>query len=352
MKRNCLTVIFAASAMFALVVSQASGDDFYEGKRIRFLVHAPPGGGYDLNSRLLVRHMVNHIPGKPSIIVQNMPGAGGTIQANYLFSRAKPDGLTIGMLAPSIVPMEALGASGVGYESRKFSWIGQVANTVMVIVSRKDAPVRTLDELLDPARAPLVLGTGTPLSSLHLIPSGLNIVFTKQIGRPLFKLIPGYVGIGGLRPAFERGEIEGMPWTWDHMKATVPQYLKPGPEKGQINLIAYLALNPDQELEQLGIPFIPGRVRDKSDRTLMNFLTSFQEISLSVAAPPAMAASRLQVLRQAFMRTMKDEAYLADMRKLSMTIAPKPGEEIARVVEAALDIPPEIIARAKRIFDK
>ncbi|HSK28633.1 MAG TPA: tripartite tricarboxylate transporter substrate-binding protein [Candidatus Limnocylindria bacterium] len=350
-----LLVLFSAALLtLAHLAGTARADthDFFRGKRVEILVHAPPGGTFDLHGRILARHMGKHLSPNTNMIVKNMPGGGGLVQANYLFHRARPDGLNIGLVVSGAAQMEALGMSGVEFQSRKFNWIGLISDTVFLITSRKEAPIRTLDELLDPKREPLIFGTSSPPSSLYVVPAALNMVFEKAIGRPIFKMVTGYAGVGVLRPALERNEIDGMPWTWDAIKGTAPHFLEPAPRKGYLNLIGYAGVGRYAELAELGVPNIPDRVKDRQDRALLDFLNAGPRTMWSVAAPPGAPTARVQVLREAFMKTMADPEYRAEIKRLNLTLNPMPANELTKVVDGILETPREVIAIAKKLFEK
>ncbi len=353
MRRTAFVVLIASAGFIALLVPQRlEATDFYMGKTVEILAHAPPGGSYDLHSRLLARHMKNHLPGQPTMIVKNIPGGGGLVQANFLFQRGKRDGTTIGLLASGVPQTEALGIPGVQYESRRYMWIGLISDTVNVIVSRRGAPIQNLADLLDPKKEPLIFGAAAPPSNLYVIPAGLNLVFERTVGRPLFKLITGYGGVGPLRPALERGEVDGFSWTWDGLKSTAPHYLEPAPGKGFINLIGHVSLSKNQELVELGVPFIPDRLKNARDRAILDFLAAPAQTQWAVAAPPGIPQERLKVLRQAFMKTVADPAYLADTSRLNLTVNPLTGDEVEKIVRAVLETPKDVVDIARGIFGK
>lgn len=352
MRQGPARLMFWAGFLSLLLVGSAGAEDFYKGRRVEVLVHAPPGGSYDLHGRLLARHIGKHIPGNPSMIVRNMPGGGGVIQANYLFNRAKPDGSTIGLVVSGASQMEALRMPEVQFQTRKFQWLGLISDTVYMITARREAPIGTLEELLDPKRDPLIFGTSAPPSGLYLIPAAMNMVFQKALGRPVFKLVAGYGGVGDLRPALERGEIDGMTWTWDAIKGTAPHFLEPEPGKGFIRLLGYASVEPHPEMVELGVPFVPDRVKDKRDRGILDFLNAAPRTMWSAAAPPGTPPERTRILRDAFMKTMKDPEYRAEIQRLNLSLNPMPGEELTKVVHSILETPPDVLEIAKKLFRK
>ena len=353
MQRNIFVPLALFTGFLTLIVlpgTQAS--EIYGGKRIEILVHAPPGGSYDLHGRVLARHMGRHIPGNPTMILKNMPGGGGLIQANYLFRRAKPDGFTIGTITVGATQMEALGMRGIEYEMAGFEWLGLISDTVFMITSRRDAPIRTLEELLDPKREPLIYGTSGPPSSLYTVPAALNMAFERAIGRPLFKFVSGYGAVGPMRAALERGEIDGMSWTWDAIKGTAPHFLEPAPGKGFINLISYASVRPHPEMVELGVPFMPDRIKDPKDRAVVDFINSAPQTMWPVAAPPGTPRDRVRILREAFMKTMKDPEYRADIKRLNLSLNPMPAEELTKAIQSTINTPREIVELAKKFFEK
>ncbi len=347
-----LTLVGVGLLVSLVFWTPAEASEIYEGKRVEILTHAPPGGTYDLNSRLLARHLPKHIPGNPSVIVRNMPGGGGLIQANYLFQRGKSDGTTIGLLASGVPQMEALGMPGIKYESRRFQWIGLIADTTFMIVARRESPVRTLADLLDPKKPSMIVGTSGPPSNLHVIPAGLNLVFDKTVGRPPFKLIPGYAGMAPLVAALERGEIDGFSASWDSFPAVARHLLEPAPGKGLVHLVGYVGLVRDRELEQLKVPFIPDRIKNPKDRAVLDFLAAPSRTMYAVVAPPGLAADTLKILRYAFMKTASDPEYVASIRKANLEVRPVPGEELDKIVSKIMATPRDIVELARGLFEK
>ncbi len=234
MNRKFLFVIYLAAglAYVAGVSTPVSGAGFYEGKTIRINVGASPGGGFDTYARLIARHLPKHIPGKPSVIVENMPGGGGLIAANYMFNVSKPDSLTIGHILWTIPQMEFLGIPAVKYRSLDFEWLALANSSVITVAIRADAPAQSVEEWLNPKTPKLIFGCVSRGTLTCSLPLALNSIFG-----PISTIVPGYGGTAPIRAALMRKEVDALTgWTWDSVKATGLPMI----EAGDIKLLAYI----------------------------------------------------------------------------------------------------------------
>lgn len=317
------------------------GDDFYRGKTIRLIVSSPPGGGYDLYSRVLARHLTDHIPGNPRIIVQNMPGGGHLIATRYLYGAAKRDGLTIASLSRSIPNQEIfLGPKEAKYRSAKFNWLGNITDEVQVCVVRHDVPVKKFEDLKTVAK-PVAMGG----QSRGIEPSDYARLIRDVFDAKL-KIVDGYTGTGPRRVALEQGELEGVcGWSWTSVKGTSQEWL----DKGFIRVIAQLGMKPHPELTEMKVPFLLDKAPNEEAHRLMEVLFSRLAIGRPILAPPDVPEERLKTLRAAFDETMKDQGFLKETERLGLEVDPRSGEEVEKMIKRIFDYPPDILERAKEI---
>jgi len=317
------------------------GNDFYRGQRMKMIVSSPPGGGYDLYSRILARHMPRHIPGEPAMIVQNMPGGGHLIATRYLHGLAKPDGLTIASLSRSIPNQEIfMGPKEARYRSTEFGWLGSITEEVQVCVVRHDVPVKTFDDLKTVSKPVAMGGQGRGIE-----PSDYGRLL-REVFKANIRVIDGYTGTGPRRVALEQGELQGVcGWSWTSVKGTSQEWL----DKGFIRVIAQLGMKPHPELTELKVPFILDRAPDETSRRLTEVLFSRLAIGRPFLAPPGVPQDRLQLLRAAFDKTMKDPAFLSETGKLGLEVDPIGGAEVEKLIKKIFNYPPDILKKATEI---
>ncbi len=345
MTREALIVIYLAAAIACITGFSVPliAADFYEGKTIRINVGSPPGGGFDTYARLIARHLPKHIPGKPSMIVQNMPGGGGLIAANYLYNVSRPDGLTIGHILWTVPQMEYLGISAVKYKSLDFEWLGLANSSVITVAIRKDAPVQSVEEWINPKTVPLVFGCvsrGTLTCSLAL---ALNNVFG-----PISKIVPGYGGTAPVRAAMLRKEVDALTgWTWDSVKSTGLPMI----EAGDLKLLAYIGEERHPELEERKVPYLNKYVRKAEDQAFLKLLMMPSAMVRPWAAVPGTPKERVTILRQAFTDTMKDPAFHKEAKRLKVDIAPKSADWLEGFIRKTKnDLKPEVVDRARKVL--
>ncbi len=336
----CLAVFAGLGLALTPALAQES---FYQGKTLRVLVTTTPGGGFDLYARLFARHLPRHIPGKPSVIVQNMPGGGGVIGANYLFNIAKPDGLTISHLQWDAPQREFLGVPGVKYRSREFEWLGLANSSVITIAVRPDAPIKTMDEWLNPDTPKLVFGC----TSVGSLPCDMVLAVNDIFG-PISEIATGYLSLTVVRTAIFRKEVDALTgWTWDSVKAVGLDLI----EKGDLKLLAYVGQNRHPELDGRKIPYLNDRVKRSEDRALLDILAMPATMVRPWAAPPKTAKDRLAVLRKAFFDVAKDREFLAEAERLKVEINPRPGEWVEEFLRKSQEsLTPQVRNRARKIL--
>jgi tripartite-type tricarboxylate transporter receptor subunit TctC len=333
MKREVVRKLWVALLVAMLPLGPAmAADAFYKNKTIAFIIGSAPGGGYDTYSRLLVTHLGQHIDGYPAIVAQNMPGAGSIRAANYLYNIASKDGTAIGMLDQAIYLYQILGTPDLKADAAKFNWIGRVLRNSAVLFARRNAPVHKIQDVFN--RELIVSASGTA--------SRLNWTVLKNVLGMRFRLIEGYQGTGDSLLAVQRGEIDALSMEWPILRIMG----RPLMRDGKITLLLQTGLEKEADLPQ--IPRMIDLARNEEERKLLELFSSPSLIGRSVVAPPGTEPQRVAELRRAFMATMKDANFLADVKRAGLVISPLSGEELQKEVVNQGHLPLDLIARARR----
>jgi tripartite-type tricarboxylate transporter receptor subunit TctC len=310
---------------------------FYKDHTVSLLIGFNTGGGYDTTGRLVARHMNRHIPGTPTLVVKNMPGAGSLNAANRIFNVSPKDGTEFGLFAGSIALDPLIGGTPAKFDARKFTWLGSPNTDVSVCISWHDTPFKALDDVL--AREMI---TGTAGTSTLSFPTAMNAVLGTK-----FKLIKGYNGTKDLNLAMERGEIQGFCGTFlDSVKTSNPEWLR----DKTINIMVQMALKKSPELPDT--PFIMDYAKNDDDRRVLQLIFAWLGMPRAFAAPPGLPADRAAALRAAFDATARDPAFVADAAKLGVTIDPVGAAEIDALLQAAYRTPKPLIERAYQLLDR
>lgn len=328
MSRYILVVAaLVVGSVHATCPTRAIADDFYKGKTLRLIVMTSPGGGYDTYARAIARHLGNHIPGNPSVIVQNMPGGGGLIATHQLYNVTKPDGLTIGMINAGIIVWQAVGMEQIRYDAAKFSWIGTPGEALPICAVMGFTGIKNFDQLLQ-SKKPLNFGSAG--TSTYQQPMLLKLLFNANIS-----VVEGYVGTGGIRAAMERREVDAACWQWDSMKVTARELLN---TEGPNRLIPILIEGKADDPEVRDLPQYSDFIKGEENVSLFNAWLSQYKLSRPLVAPPDTPNFRLEVLRTALKRTLESSQFQALADKMQLDINHVPGETIERYVKAALSI--------------
>jgi tripartite-type tricarboxylate transporter receptor subunit TctC len=337
MRRTLLTIFggFAALMAAAGICRADAVEDFYKGRSIKFIVGSNTGGSYDSYSRLLAAHMSRHMPGHPTFIIENMPGASGMQSATFLSQIAPKDGSVIGMFNQSMAQRQMLEPQAVRFDVGKFGWIGAMGNTVTVFLTWHTTGVKTIED----AKAREV--TMGALSS-----DGGNAVFPLLLNKFLgtkFKVVLGYPGGNTIQLAMERGEVDGRgSVVWAGFKSGWPQWIS---EK-KVNVLVQVGLSKDPDLPDT--PLLLDLATTPEQAAIFRFISSDSVMGFPVMAPPGTPADRLAALRKAFAETLNDPEFikLADQRKLPVRYTS--GEEVDRVMASMISTPKEVIATLKQ----
>ncbi len=333
--------IAVLSALFLLQqFSPASAQEgFYKGKTVRVIVGASAGGGYDTYTRTIARHMGKHIPGNPVLVVENMPGAGFLISANYMYKVAKPDGLTIGHFIGGLFLQQLLGKPGVEFDSRKFEFIGVPGQDNYMLGIAKSTGITSVEQLLA-SKTPIKLGGVGAGSATDDIPK----ILAGTMNFPL-QLVTGYKGTADVRLAFDSGEVQGVCNSWESFKATWSKELS----SGDIVMILQTTAKPHPDLPK--VPLVINYAKtEEAQKFVKAIVHSVGPTARPYVLPPGTPKDRMQILRKAFMDTMKDPEFLADATKAKLDINPLDGAELEKDVKEVFNLDPALIPRAKEIL--
>jgi len=324
--------IFGLVGAFGLAISAGSSayadaiSDFYKRVRINLIVSSTPGGGYDTYTRTLARHLPNHIPGNPRIIVQNKPGAGGVIAANYVYNVARQDGSVITALQRTAPLAQIMGWKGPQYDPTKFQWLGSVTNEAGVLAVLKSSPIKTLEDIF---KYTAFMGTTGPTDS-EIYPALLNNTMGAK-----FELIAGYPGSAQVHLALKRGEVTGYSQSWSSFKILAgPKFLKEG-----LRPIAQISLKPLPEMTKLGVPMIMSIVDRKhilpqysvaEAKVWWKLMLTSKAMGRPYTVGPKVPADKVKALRKAFMDTMRDPAFVSDANRQGREVSPISGKRSSR----------------------
>jgi len=328
----CLVKLVIGLAFLVGASTNAMGAEFYKGKVIRMIVGYSPGGGSDTYARAIARHIGKYIPGNPIFIVQNMPGAGSLVAANYTYNRAKPDGLTVGVFGSGLILQQALGARGIKFKADKFRWIGAPAKGLPVCAIMASTGLKSLQDVLN-SKKPIKMGAERAGSVTVDLPEILN----KSLGTN-FKIIPGYKGTARIRLAMQKGEVDGACWDWTAMRVTAKSMLN---AKGDQKLIPYIIQGESQDPEVKNLPQIIEVLKDPGQLAIFQGWMTQNEFQRPEALPPKTPKKRLNILRKAFKAALKDPQFLAETKKSRLVFTYVSGEQVEKYVDQLLAISPK-----------
>jgi tripartite-type tricarboxylate transporter receptor subunit TctC len=317
---------------------------YFQGKTITLVVGYQTGDGYDIWSRLLAAHMGKHIPGSPGMIVQNMPGAGSMIAANYIYGVAKPDGLTMGSIGPSLYLDQLVGKKEVQFDWAKFGWVGSTENTPWLLYMKTDTPYKTIEDVRKAAQPPKCSATGTGTSG-HFIPKLLE----EAVGAK-FSIVMGYKGGAEQDLAFERGEVVCR-------ALSIPTFFAREPfTTWRKNNLVRLLLQTGRKRDTRApdVPTIHELMNEyktpAGTRALVTAVLASGDLGRPFIAPPGIPPDRLKILRDAFRKTLSDPAFLTDVKTRKLEADPDFGEELETIAKEAVAQPREVIERMKKLL--
>jgi len=294
----------------------------FKGRTVTVYIAFGVGGGYDQYARLFARHVGRHIPGHPTVVPSNMPGASGVVAANYLYNTAPKDGTALGFLYQTIAQDQVLLQSNVQYDASKFSWIGRITSTTEILYTWHRVPVQRIEDL---ATRETVLGIGGPAIATYA-----RLLNSSMGAR--FKMVRGYKSNAEIHVAMERGEVEGAYSSLSTVRSGWNHWLT---EK-RINILVQTVAARHPDLAD--VPAIVELGKTAEEKSMMSFFAAGGAVGRSVVAPPGVAPAQLEMLRRAFHATMKDPQFLAEAQQMKLDVEPLSGNELVKIAQRIVGI--------------
>ncbi len=324
----------AALVLFAPAASGQDADNFFAGRQVRIIVGTGAGGGYDTYARLVARHLGKYVPGNPSFIVENLPGASGIRALNHLYATAPADGTVIATFNNAIPFYQAVGQPGIRFKSEELSWIGSLTQTATVVAVWHATGVKTID---DAKRIDVIMGATGSAGTKATYPALLNATLGTR-----FKIVTGYEGGNAVTLAIERGEVQGDGSNpWSSWKATRSEWVR----DRKIVPLVQIGLKKDPDIAH--VPLLAELARDDEQRQMFAFVSGPVAMQQPFAGPPGMPAERLALLRRAFEQMTKDAAFRAEIDKLQLDLDPLPGPEVEAIARKVVQTPTAIVQKVQ-----
>ena len=322
----CLTLICSAPS---------HAQDFYKGKTVTFVIGFGVGNGYDTYSRTVARSIGKHLPGKPNVIVQNMPGAGSIAAINHLGNIAVRDGTVLGMIDQAAGLTQILDPKSLKADVTKFNWIGRLTDNAAVIFAWHTAPVKKIEDAFNEE---LIIATAGQNSRM------LSAMMRNMMGFRM-RALNGYAGPQESNLAMERGEIHALTQPWAVLRSEKPEWIR----DQKINVLVQVGVDSHPDLTH--IPLLSKFARNEEERQIVDFLAGNSRVGRAVTSPPGQPAERVADLRKAFMETMKDSDFIGDIRRANLDLSPMSGEQLQSLIERTAHVSPEIVAKAKKLAE-
>ena len=347
MSRFNLRAALVASSMLSLSVGLGSGlgsgpafadpvEDFYKGKTMNFLVGVSAGGGYDIDLRLVARHIVKYIPGKPTPVPQNMTGATGLVMANYVYKVAPRDGTTVALIQNGLPTFQAVGKEGVQFDARQLQWIGSLAPTVETMLTWKETGVRTVD---DAKKREVIVGSNGASGITYMYPLMMN----EMLGTK-FKMVTGYPGSGALNLAIERGEVEGRNNSWSSVKSSKPDWLR----DDKVSILVYSGPRQD---DLPGVPNLDDLILDSDNRQVSRVVTAGNRLGRPFAFAPDVPIERVNAVRAAFVKMLDDPDFKKEAAAVQVDVQLVDHTVLKKVIDDLFAVPEPLKIRARKYFN-
>lgn len=334
-------ITLAAATGVAMTTGTATAQsvaDFYKGKKLSVIIGYGPGGGYDRYARMLASAMGKHIPGNPSLVPKNMPGAGSLKSANYIYGQAPKDGTEFAIFGPGVAFEPLRGGKGVQFDTLKFGWLGSLNEQVGIVVALKKSGLAKIEDAMSKQFIAGASGSG---SSTNLNTHVLNsFIGTK------FKVIVGYGGSNDITLAMERGEVDAITgWSWDSIKASKPDWVN----NPDVNIVLQIADEPHPEIKQ--IPLLYKYVKSEQDKRTLQLIFAHQLLGRPFTLPPDVPKDRLMAMRKALADTAKDPDFLAQADKSKVEISYVSAERIEQHLKNIFSMPKDLVERAAKTVE-
>ena len=329
-----------AAALTAAASAPALAADYFAGKTIEWTVGADVGGGYDIYSRTIARHLPKYIPGNPTIVIKNLPGAGSGKAATFLATVAPKDGTAIGSLMPGAVIGPLLeDKEKPAYDPTKLVYLATADSGTRVCATFTTSKTKNFG---DAQKQKTVMGASAAGGSTR---DYVNML--RKAAGANFELVTGYKGTAEIGLAVERGEVDGLcGWDWSSLKAQKSDWLR----DKKINSLVQISLEPEDELTKLGVPGVWKSIDNEADKKAVELVVSQQVFGRPFVAPPGTAPEAVKILRDAFDAVLKDKEFLAEAEKAKIDVNPLDGAKVQEVVEKVYASPPAVVARAKELI--
>ena len=323
---------------FASLAHAQTPEQFYSGKTIKLIVGSSAGGSYDASARLVAAHFAKHVPGMPTIVVQNKKGASGRVAASYIYNVAPKDGTVLGAISQTLVLAQLLGKKGVEYDARKLNWIGTPIDPISVIAVLDKAGVKTMQEA---AGKEVIIGATSSAGTNFIYPALANAFFDSK-----FKIIAGYSGGNAVNLAMERGEVQGRgSFVWSFLKAEKPEWVK----SGKVIPLGQMSLRKHPDLTN--VPRFIDLAKSEDAKKVMHLMSLTAAFGRPIMAGPGVPKDRVKALRSAFDATTKDPGFLRDAKKLKFEISPISGAQLQDYAETMLASPTSLVGLMKAALD-
>ena len=331
-----LVAIGLASSLGVTLAASGEGP-FYKGKTIRISVGTSPGGAYDIYSRAIARHISKHIPGNPTILVENRPGGGGRISINYLYNKAKPDGLTMANWNGALSLQQYLGGPGIAFDATKLEWIGSPLKSSFVCMVSKKTGITNIKKWMD-SKEPIHFGGMAPGSTFSDVPR----IVSAALGVPV-KVVEGYKGGSKIRFAVQRGEVDGACGAWEALRTHWGEVL----EKMTILVQGVSKSHPQLPNVPLAIDY----AKSETARLLVKVrLHDMGKAAQVYTLPPGIPKERLHILRKAFLATLRDPDFVSEAKKSKFAIDPTSGQELAKIISDLEKLSPAVLTKLKKVL--
>jgi len=318
--------------------------DFYRGKAVQIIVGHGAGGGFDIYTRTIARHLGKHIPGKPSIIVVNMLGAGGLVSASHIYNRAPKDGTVMGNVIGGIVRSQLLGLQGVEFDAGKFHYVGAPNNESSLLLMTKNSGISRFEQLLEPSGRVVSIGDSGAATTNHTA-----ALLTRDVLNANIKVVSGYTAAGGVDISMDQGELGGQYNDWASIKTRTIARI----ESGEWLLIGQLTDKPLQNLPQQNVPLILNYAKTQEQRDLLRVgIIVPNQFTRPYFLPPGVHADRVAALRAAFVKTLADAEFLAEAEKAKLDINPTSAQELQKLIIDYLAMPTDLKRKLAKVLPK